>query len=143
MRPLAASATSGTRSRITPSISSRRRRFTSSARLIADAAERLYRQTVDPALLIRRVTITADHLTEEDRSEEPASCEQLELFTDYEAIEREKAEENAMLEKERRLQEAVLRMKKKYGKNAGLKGMNLQEGAMTRERNNQIGGHKA
>ncbi len=118
-------------------------RFTSSARLIADAAERLYRQTVDPALLIRRVTITADHLTEEDRSEEPASCEQLELFTDYEAIEREKAEENAMLEKERRLQEAVLRMKKKYGKNAVLKGMNLQEGAMTRERNNQIGGHKA
>ena len=52
-------------------------------------------------------------------------------------------DENARMEKERKIQEAMLSVKKKYGKNAILKGMNLEEGAMTIERNNQIGGHKA
>ena len=69
--------------------------------------------------------------------------EQLDLFTDYEARQKEKEEENAALERERRLQKAMLDIKKKYGKNAVLKGMNLEEGAMTMERNRQIGGHKA
>ena len=65
------------------------------------------------------------------------------LFTDYEAEQKKKVEEEAKLSKERKLQEAMLSVKKRYGKNAMLKGMNLQEGAMTKERNNQIGGHKA
>ena len=70
-------------------------------------------------------------------------CQQLELFTDYEALERKQAEEKAVLERERRMQIAMLDIKKKFGKNAILKGMNLQEGATAKERNAQIGGHKA
>ena len=69
--------------------------------------------------------------------------EQLNLFTDYEAQREKRAEEEKALEKERRMQEAVLHIKKRFGKNAILKGMNLEEGAMTIERNGQIGGHKA
>lgn len=65
------------------------------------------------------------------------------LFTDYEAEAQKRKEEQAELEREKRMQQAVLNIKKKFGKNAILKGMNLQEGATTMERNNQIGGHKA
>ena len=117
--------------------------FTSSGRLIADAAVRLYHRITDPSLLIRRITVTADHLIQESLQKESASYEQLDLFTDYEALERKQAEENARLQKERRLQEAILNVKKKYGKNAVLKGTSLQEGATARDRNSQIGGHKA
>lgn len=69
--------------------------------------------------------------------------EQMDLFTDYAALEKQKKEEDAMLERERKLQEAMLDIKKKFGKNAILKGMNLEKGATTRDRNQQIGGHKA
>ena len=69
--------------------------------------------------------------------------EQLSLFTDYGEREAKEQEEQKARERERRLQEAMLSVKKRYGKNAMLKGTNLQEGAMTKERNNQIGGHKA
>ena len=69
--------------------------------------------------------------------------EQLDLFTDYAALDEKRKEEEKKLSKERKLQEAVLSVKKKYGKNAILKGMNLQEGATAIERNRQIGGHKA
>ena len=69
--------------------------------------------------------------------------EQLRLFTDYEAREQERRMEKERLEREKRLQKAMISIKKKYGKNAILKGTNLQEGSMARERNNQIGGHKA
>ena len=73
----------------------------------------------------------------------PPEQEQLDLFTDYAALEQKKQAEKVKKEKERKLQEAVLSVKKKYGKNAMLKGMNLQEGATSVERNRQIGGHKA
>ena len=69
--------------------------------------------------------------------------EQMDMFTDYDALEKERKKEAELLAKERRLQEAMLSVKKKYGKNAILKGTNLQEGATTMERNRQIGGHKA
>ena len=69
--------------------------------------------------------------------------EQLDLFTDYTALRREKAEEEARLARERRMQEAVLSIKDKYGKNAILKGRDLEEGATAIQRNGQIGGHKA
>ena len=116
---------------------------TSSTRLIMDAVMGLYDRIVDPKLLIRRVTIVANHLMEEATVKETPAFEQLNLFTDYEALKKQYEEENARMEKERKLQEAMLSVKKKYGKNAMLKGMNLEEGAMTIERNNQIGGHKA
>lgn len=69
--------------------------------------------------------------------------EQLDLFTDYAALEKQKQQEEAVLERERKMQEAMLDIKKKFGKNAILKGMNLQEGATARDRNSRIGGHKA
>lgn len=71
------------------------------------------------------------------------SFEQLDLFTDYEALRKKEAEEAANLEREKNMQKALLDIKKKYGKNAILKGMNLEEGATAKDRNAQIGGHKA
>ena len=118
-------------------------RRTSSTRLIMDAVMELYERIVDPDLLIRRVTVTANRLVNEAEAGESQEFEQMDLFTDYEALQRERDAENQRLMKERRLQEAVLKIKGKYGKNAVLKGMNLQEGATTKDRNSQIGGHKA
>lgn len=118
-------------------------RQTSSTRLIMDAVMELYDRIVNPVLLIRRVTVAANRLVDEAEAREPQEFEQMDLFTDYEALQRERDAESQRLMKERRLQEAVLEIKGKYGKNAVLKGMNLQEGATTRDRNRQIGGHKA
>ena len=116
---------------------------TSSTKRITDAVMKLYDEIVNPKLLVRRINITANHLEEETKAKEAASFEQLDLFTDYDALTKEREEENAKLEKERKLQEAMLSVKKRYGKNAMLKGMNLLDGATTMERNRQIGGHKA
>ena len=118
-------------------------RMTSSTKVITDAVLSLYDRIVNPDLLVRRITIVANRLTREEDAYEKQSYEQLTLFTDYEALQKEREEENEALAKERRLQEAMLAVKKRYGKNAMLKGMNLQEGATTIERNNQIGGHRA
>lgn len=117
--------------------------YTSSARLLLDAALPLYDRIIDPTLLVRRVTLSAEHVIPEDEVPAKSSYEQLNLFTDYEALERERQEEKEQLEKERRLQEAAIELKKKYGKNAVVKGTSLQEGATGLQRNRQIGGHKA
>lgn len=118
-------------------------RQTSSTQIIMDAVMDLYDRIINPNLLIRRVTIAANHLVDESQVKEAEQFEQLDLFTDYTALEKERKEEEERLSRERRLQEAMLSVKKKFGKNAILKGMNLQEGATTIERNRQIGGHKA
>ena len=104
---------------------------------------KLFDQIVNPDLLIRRVSLTANHVIEESAVIEEPEFKQLDLFTDYDAEDAVKKAEKASLEREKKMQQAVLSIKKKYGKNAILKGMNLQEGATTVERNNQIGGHKA
>ena len=116
---------------------------TSSTKKIMDAVMELYDRIVNPSLLTRRITLTANKVIEESLVVEENSFEQLTLFKDYAAEEKRKEEEAAVLDKEKRMQQAVLSIKKKYGKNAILKGMNLQEGATTIDRNNQIGGHKA
>jgi DNA polymerase V len=103
----------------------------------------LYDRIVNPDLLVRRVTIVANRLTQEAEVADAQAYEQMSLFTDYDALQKEREEEKAAMAKERRLQEAMLAVKKRYGKNAILKGMNLQEGATSMERNNQIGGHRA
>ena len=118
-------------------------RQTSSTQIIMNAVMELYDRIVNPILLVRRVTVAANRLVDETEARGEDSFEQLDLFTDYEALEKEREEENKRLAKERKLQEAMINIKGKYGKNAILKGMNLQEGAMTIERNRQIGGHKA
>lgn len=118
-------------------------RQTSSTRMIMSAVMDLYDRIVDRNLLIRRVNIAASHVVDIPSATKSIGCEQLDLFTDYEAMEKKRAEENEALERENRLQNAVLSIKKRYGKSAILKGMNFQEGATTVERNKQIGGHKA
>lgn len=118
-------------------------RQTSSTMLILDAVLSLYDQIVDKNLLIRRVNLAANHVVDESAAKEPPAFEQLNLFTDYDAREKKRQEEEANLKREKQLQLAMLAIKKKYGNNAILKGMNLEEGAMSRERNEQIGGHKA
>lgn len=118
-------------------------RQTSSTKLIVKAVMDLYDRIVNPALLVRRLNISANHVVPEDSVIKTDTVEQLDLFTDYEALERQKEEENAELEREKKMQQAVLAIKKKFGKNAILKGMNLQEGATAKDRNQQIGGHKA
>lgn len=89
--------------------------------------------------------MSANHLTDESAARETTqdSYVQMDLFTDYEALAEQKQKEDASLRKERAIQEAILSVKKKYGKNAILKGMNLEKGATAMERNHQIGGHKA
>ncbi len=116
---------------------------TSSTKMIMDAVMKLYDGIVNPGLLIRRINISANRLVEEKAVKEEESFVQLDLFTDYKAEQKKKQEKEASLEKEKKLQKAMLDVKKKYGKNAILKGTNLEEGATTIERNRQIGGHKA
>lgn len=116
---------------------------TSSTKMIMEAVMELYDRIVDKNLLIRRVTVVANRVVDEKSIIKKETFEQLDLFTDYEALQRKRKEQEAELEKEKKIQKAILDMQKKYGKNALLKGMNLQEGAMTKERNAQIGGHKA
>jgi DNA polymerase V len=98
----------------------------------------LYDRIIDKRLLARRVNITANNVISEERAEKENSSEQINLFTDYKKIEEKQNKEK----KERNLQKSILDIKKKYGKNAILKGMNFEEGATTIERNGQIGGHK-
>ncbi len=118
-------------------------RQTSSTKLIMDAVTELYDRIVDKKLLVRRVNITANHVVKENAVKEKNTFEQLDLFTDYDALQKQREEEEAVLEREKKMQKAMLDIKKKFGKNAILKGMNLKDGAMTFERNRQIGGHKA
>lgn len=118
-------------------------KHTSSTKLIMKAVMELFDRIVDKKLLIRRINITANHVIDEASMPKPAAFEQLDLFTDYEAVRERQAEEEAELQREKKMQSAMLAIKKKFGKNAILKGTNLEEGATTIDRNNQIGGHKA
>lgn len=118
-------------------------RQTSSTKKIMDAVMNLYDRIVDEKLLVRRIYITACHVVPQSEADSRAVFEQMDLFTDYEALARQQEQEEKELEREKKMQQAMLSIRKKYGKNAILKGTNLQEGAMTVQRNAQIGGHKA
>lgn len=116
---------------------------TSSSHIIIDAMMELYDRIVDKNLLVRRINIATCKLVREENVELEEYAEQLTLFDDPEALLRLKEEEKKALEREKRMQKAVIGIKKRFGKNAILKGMNLQEGATAKDRNAQIGGHKA
>ena len=116
-------------------------RYTSSAKLITNAVLGLYDRITDKNLLIRRLTLVASHIKTEKELREEQQVQQLDLFSTVSSAEVEK--EHEALEKEKRLQKAVMNLKHKYGKNAVLKGMSFQEGATMRDRNRQIGGHRA
>lgn len=117
-------------------------RRTSSTKQMIDAAMRLYDRIVDPSLSVRRMYVIANHVQPERVAVEAPAAEQLDLFSYGETVLLREAEE-AQLKKERKLQEAMIAIKGKYGKNAILAGTSYQEGATGRERNRQIGGHKA
>ena len=117
-------------------------RLTSSTMLIMKAVTELFDKIVNPKLLVRRVNISANHVVPESKVKEQQSFEQLDLFTDYEKLQKEREQEEKDLKKERAIQEATIELRNKFGKNAVLKGTNLQEGATTKDRNNRIGGHR-
>ncbi len=118
------------------------KKHTSSGEQITEAVMSIYKETVNPDLLIRRINITINHvIMEEDIQEE--KYVQLDLFTDFDKQQAEKKAEDEKLGKERNLQEAMLSIRKRFGKAAVHRGLNLKEGATGLERNRQIGGHKA
>lgn len=117
--------------------------YTSSTRKILSAMTDLFDRIVDDALLVRRINVTVNHVIPEADAPLQIAMEQLDLFTDYAAKERQRAAEAAALKREKCMQETMLSIKKRFGKNAILKGMNFEEGATARARNQQIGGHKA
>ena len=124
--------------------------YTSSTKTIVKAMAALFARIVNPDLLVRRITVVAAHVLKESEVPEPAETyEQVSIFDvldgviDPEEEVRRKAEQKESLERERRLQKTVIDIKRKYGKNAILKGMNFEEGATGKDRNRQIGGHKA
>ena len=116
--------------------------YTSSTSRIMEAVLELYDRVVNPRLLIRRITLSACRLLTEKEAEARRPCEQLDIFSVLQEDE-ENAEDTASLEKEKKIQAAILDIQKKYGKNAILKGTSLEEGATAKERNGQIGGHRA
>lgn len=117
--------------------------YTSSTRRITQAVLELFDRIVDARLLVRRITMAAEHVIPESEAKSQTCFEQLDLFTDYSALLKQQEEEKEELAREKKIQQAMLEIKRKYGKNAVLKGMNLQEGATAMDRNNQIGGHRA
>ena len=123
--------------------------MTASLSKITETTMGLYERIVNPSLLTRRITLTANHLKDADKVKDEPVYEQLDLFSGgllyagQEPAQHTTQQDKERLEKEKHLQEAMLRVKSKYGKNAILKAADLQEGATTIDRNRQIGGHKA
>ena len=115
------------------------KKYTSSSRLITEGVVDFYRKNVDKNLFIRRINITANHVAEEDSIPKNSSFEQMDIFSDDSLT-----EENIKKErKEKKIQNTVVKIKKQYGKNSIVRGMNMQKDATAMERNNQIGGHRA
>jgi DNA polymerase V len=117
--------------------------WTSSTTAIAECMMQLYDRIIDPDLMVRRINICACNLIYENNIPDDDGPVQLELFVDYEEVERQKAEKKRKEERERALQRATLQLQGRFGKNAVLRGMNLMEGGTTIERNGLIGGHRA
>ena len=118
-------------------------RQTSSTKLITEAVVEMFDRIVNKDLLVRRLNLTVNHVVNEADANRRTTPTQLDLFTDYEELARQQEAEKAELDKERRIQEAQLAIKQRFGKNAILRGLNFEEGATAKERNEQIGGHKA
>ncbi len=118
-------------------------KYSTSTRLIMTKMMELYDRIVDPKLLTRRINVCANHVINEKLAKNEHQYEQMDIFSLLDNEVEKEPEKEEQLESEHRIQEAVIDIKKKFGKNAILKGMNLEEGGTTIERNSQIGGHKA
>ena len=116
---------------------------TSSCRLMEEGAVKLYNRIVNEKLLVRKIYVVANNVVNEDTKEEKNDFEQMDLFTNYGEQEKKQEQAKKDEEDERKIQHAILRLKKKYGKNAIIKGMNLQKDGTMIQRNGEIGGHKA
>ena len=114
---------------------------TSSSKIIIDKVVQLFDRIINPDLLVRRLSLSINNLINERMLRTEYAGEQLDLFTDYEKLKQQRQVLEAEMSKERRRQEAILKIKKIYGKNAILKGLNFTDGATQRDRNRQIGGH--
>ena len=114
--------------------------YTSSTKEILEAVSALYDRIINPKLLVRRITVSACRLIDEKEAEKQQPYEQMDIFSMADKKDTREKEERA---KEKKLQAAMIDIKKKFGKNAILKGMNFEEGATAKDRNGQIGGHKA
>ena len=117
--------------------------YTSSSRELCAAAAELYGRVVDRGLLVRRVNITIENVIDEKEAARAERPEQLDLFTDYAEQAMLRSRERAARERERRMQEAVLDIRRRFGKNAVIRASSLRDEATATERNVQIGGHKA
>ncbi len=117
---------------------------TSSSKKIMEATSKLFDRIVDESLLVRRMYIVANNVVFKEQAQNVEDDNlQLDFFTDYEEEAKRKEVQNASLEQEHKIQQTMLDIKRKFGKNAILKAMNLEEGATAKERNAQVGGHKA
>lgn len=115
---------------------------TNAASILTQELLKLYERSTDHGLLVRRIHLSAGSLIGEEEYR-PKAYEQMDLFTDYEAAEKEREAKRAALEKERKAREAVIEIHRRFGRNAALKASSLEEGSTAKERNLQIGGHKA
>lgn len=113
--------------------------YTSSTKVIIDKVIELYRRIINKDLLVRRINVTANNVVNEEKAEKSKSFEQIDLFGNYQVKEKQLESEKT----EKQLQKAMINIKNRYGKNAIIKGMNLQEAGTTIERNAQVGGHRA
>ncbi len=116
--------------------------FTASPKLITDAVLELYRAKVNARLLIRRINVSADRVIPKQAAQKAAPAKQLDLFSDPQQLQDKEERQQAYLEKEEKIQQAMLEIRHRFGTNAVLRGTNLEEGATGRERNRQIGGHR-
>jgi DNA polymerase V len=108
-----------------------------------EAGLKLYDRIVNEKLLVRRVNISANNILSEEDVKRERAFEQINIFTDYEEQKEKLEQDEIKLKRERSIQETMISIKKQYGKNAILKGMNFEDGATSIDRNGQIGGHKA
>lgn len=118
-------------------------RYTCSSRMLTDAFSEIFDRTVDRRLTVRRVNLTLNNVVARGQAVDNTESEQLDMFTDYEALRLEREREELALEREQRRQRTLVGIQKRYGRNAVIKGMSLEEGATGRERNSRIGGHRA
>ena len=116
--------------------------MTSSTKIIMKAIDELYERIIDKDLLVRRIYVVANNVIRENEIPKKTENEQMSLFVDYEKEQKEKEIEDKKKKQENNLQHAIIDIKKKYGKNSVIKGMNLEKDGTTIERNSQIGGHK-
>ena len=119
-------------------------KLTSSTKIIMNATMQLFERICDKNLYVRRVNVCFANLQPpKNKDDKKYEYQEYDLFTNIEDQIRQEELEEQYLEKEHKLQEALIEIHNKYGKNAVLKGTNFEEGATTRIRNKQIGGHKA